>query len=312
MIEFYFYRVFNMLDFHEIGIITAVCSIYKNLGDKANTCTYWGTGYYTDSLGATSVSYCHTIWGDRIRVDATEQWDDGNSGGDDGCNSTWQIERGYQWIGGSLTSPDTWTPVWGEGTRISPETWDDGNLINGDGWDSTWKVETYMWWTGGSKTSKDTCGAICGDGHRINGYETWDDNNLENDDGWSSTWSIERGFKCSGGSYTSADTWVPIWGDGLRVKGEDWDDGNLISGDGCSNIWKVEYEYECKGGSKTSSDKWTEICGDGISIVKNGTTCDDGNKNNYDGWSQDWLIEKDWTCSGGKFTILHFLYIKHL
>ena len=45
--------------------------------------------------------------GDGIRVES-EQWDDGNIQSGDGCSNSWQIEKYWQWTGGSSTSKDTW------------------------------------------------------------------------------------------------------------------------------------------------------------------------------------------------------------
>ena len=74
MSQFWDYRASYLVYFHETNIIIiAICSIYKIIGDRVNACTPWGTGYYTDRTGATSVSYCHTTWEDGLRVDEKEK-----------------------------------------------------------------------------------------------------------------------------------------------------------------------------------------------------------------------------------------------
>ena len=42
---------------------------------------------------------------------------------------------------------------------------------------------------------------------------------------------------------------------------------------------------------------WVEICGDGKNMGQ--LECDDGNLENRDGWSEDWLVEEYWIWSGG-------------
>ena len=79
-----------------------------------------------------------------------EECDDGNQNFGDGWNSSWKIETGYQWTGGSISTKDAWTPIWGDGRRVGNEEWDDSNTVSGDGWSNIWKIESYWEWTGGS------------------------------------------------------------------------------------------------------------------------------------------------------------------
>ena len=49
----------------------------------------------------------NAVWGDGHRIDG-EKWDDSNTQDGDGCNSIWEVEKGYICIGGNSTSTDKW------------------------------------------------------------------------------------------------------------------------------------------------------------------------------------------------------------
>lgn len=88
-------------------------------------------------------SYWVPSWGDGVYNITLEEWDDGNSINNDGCQSDCTITTGYKCIH-YATDPWFWHPYWGDGIRdiISvTETCDDGNNMNFDGWDYTWQVE---------------------------------------------------------------------------------------------------------------------------------------------------------------------------
>ena len=51
-----------------------------------------------------------TDWGNGKR-DGTEEWDDGNNMSSDGWSSSWTIESGYAWTGGSSTTKDIWSKI---------------------------------------------------------------------------------------------------------------------------------------------------------------------------------------------------------
>ena len=209
------------------------------------------------------------FWGDGKKYSSeTDFWDDGNTNDNDGWNSSWAMENGWIWTGGSSTSKDIWRDIWGDGfTYVSNSTfWDDGNTSSNDGWDSNWSKETGWTWSGGSTTTADTWKEIWGDGIRFNSNNTYcDDSNTINGDGWSSSWSIEKGWKCSGGSTTTADTWKEICGDGIRFNTNStyWDDGNEEDIDGCNSSWMIEKNYKWYGGSSTQKDNWDEIINEG-------------------------------------------------
>ena len=84
-------------------------------------------------------------------------WDDNNTANGDGWNSTWNIETGWTCKGGSFSSSDSWTEIWGDGVRFNTlATYcDDGNTIDNDGWSSSCQVESRYAWSGGNSTAKD-------------------------------------------------------------------------------------------------------------------------------------------------------------
>ena len=205
-----------------------------------DTCVLWTTGFYPNTAQSEWIPH----WADSRRA-GSEAWDDGNFLDGDGCSSTWTIETGYSWYGGSVTSKDTWVK-----------------------WSAGYHQDTSnptQWIT------------KCGDGFRA-GSEKCDDANTSSGDGWKNDWSsVESGWVCSGGSTTSKDTWtkwdkgfyqndasnptvcVPKWGDGLRVSYEHWDDGNTVSGDGWSSDWlSIEDGYAWFGGYFGVADVWVQ------------------------------------------------------
>ena len=250
-----------------------------------------------------TINVLSSIWGDGYRT-GTEACDDKIISNGDGWSSSCAIETGWTWSGGSISSKDTCTEIWGDGIKFNSIStyWDDGNTSSGDGCSSTWSVESGWNWSGGNSSTKDICVEICGDGKKFNNNSIyWDDSNTTNGDGWSSSCQTESGWKWSGGSSTMKDIWVEIWGDGKKFNSSPtyWDDGNTASGDGCSSICSIESGWSWSGGSITTKDICIEICGDGIRFNTNSTYWDDGNKNNGDGCNSIWSIEVGWSCLGG-------------
>ena len=200
--------------------------------------TVWPTGYRGSD--PSSPTKWKEICGDGIKV-GDEQWDDGNTINNDGCQSdctlitpgfAWATTSGsvdvcIKWLTGYAVNSDktAWLPIWGDGLRVPKESWDDGNLTNGDGCSSSWSIESGYSCTGGSTTSKDiwvrwSAGFYqdssnptswiphCGDGLRA-GSEAWDDGNTKSGDWWKGDWtSIESGCIWTGGSTTKKDYWV--------------------------------------------------------------------------------------------------------
>ena len=167
------------------------------------------TGYYWTRDSNSNIDKWYEICGDGIRINSSSTyWDDSNKIDDDGWSSSWVVESGWSWTGGSKTSADSCTEICGDGIRFNSNSryWDDKNKIDGDGWSSSWAVESGWSWTGGSKTSADSCTEICGDGIRFNSNSTyWDDKNTVSGDGCSSNWTIEVGYKCFGGNKSIND-----------------------------------------------------------------------------------------------------------
>ena len=140
----------------------------------------------------------------------------------DGWSSTWLVERGFQCVGGSPSTPDIWNDIWGDGIVVdnAVENCDDGNTINGDGWSSQCKVEKGYFCKNSSLTIS-ICNAVWGDGLRKGncylifyhtlkpkfqlGLEKWDDGNVLDSDGWSSLWMIDPGYTCTPDIISSKD-----------------------------------------------------------------------------------------------------------
>ena len=95
---------------------------------------------------------CSEIWGDGIKFNSkSTYWDDFNIYDNDGWSSTWNVETGWKWSGGSTTSADIWVEIWGDGVKFNTNStyWDDGNLSDNDGWSSLCKIESneiYWYW----------------------------------------------------------------------------------------------------------------------------------------------------------------------
>ena len=205
-----------------------------------DTCVYWTTGLYPNVAQTQWIPHC----ADSRRA-GSEAWDDGNFLDGDGCSSTWTIETGYSWYGGSVTSKDTWVKwsagyhqdtsnptqwitIWGDGFRAGSEKCDDANTSSGDGWKNDWSsVESGWVCSGGSTTYKDT-------------WTKWDKGYYQND-------------------ASNPTTCVIKWGDGIRVGAEHWDDGNTVSKDGWSSDWsKIEEGFAWFGGYFGVVDVWVE------------------------------------------------------
>ena len=268
---------------------------------------------YTCSGGSTSqADTCTEIWGDGLKMSTSSSaCDDGDTDSGDGWSSSWIVETGFVWTGGSSTTADSWSDIWGDGFVYlrSPATFcDDDNTVSGDGWSSSCSTETGYTWTGGSTSSPDTCIDTCNDGVVVmrNNANYWDDGNADNTDGWRTNCDISDKWSCSGGTSTTPDTCIDICGDGFVVKRNTagyWDDGNSQSGDGWDSGCQTETYWQCNSGTGTTPDTCTDICGDG-KVVKRETTdyWDDGNTNDNDGCSSTCATESKWSCSGGTAT----------
>ena len=280
----------------------------KDSGDGCNSSWTIETGWSWTGGTTNKADIWAEIWGDGKRFNSnTTYWDDGNKDSGDGCNSSWTIETGWSWTGGTTNKADIWAEIWGDGKRFNSNTtyWDDGNKDSGDGCNSSWTIETGWSWTGGTTNKADIWAEIWGDGKRFNSNTTyWDDGNKDSGDGCNSSWTIETGWSWTGGTTNKADIWAEIWGDGKRFNSNTtyWDDGNKDSGDGCNSSWTIETGWSWNGGSDSSDDSWTEICGDGKRFNSNFTYWDDQNLNNGDGWSSTCNVDNGYICTGGSST----------
>ena len=148
---------------------------------------------------------------------------------------------------------------------------------------------------------KTSCTEICGDGVRA-GSEKCDDGNLNWYDGCSPSCTVECGYTCTGEEEgSSEDTCRPTCGDGVRsYYVEECDDGNSDDGDGCSSTCEVEEGWTCTGGW-CDEGTCSPVCGDGREVGSEATdagSCDDGNRNWYDGCSYHCTVECGWDCRG--------------
>jgi cysteine-rich repeat protein len=261
----------------------------------SNSCTV-EIGYQWLGGTTSTPDTCSEIWGDGRRFNALSTYcDDGNIVDGDGCSTSWTIEMGWTWSGGTTSVADVCIEICGDGKRFNTNTayWDDGNNINGDGWNNSCAVEIGYQWSGGTTATPDNCSEICGDGKRFNLDTSYcDDGDTTSGDGWSNSWAVEIGWTWSGGTNSVPDSWIEIWGDGRRFNSLSTycDDGNLIDGDGWSSTWTIETGYSCVGGSSTTADVWTVVWGDGILITPT-EAWDDGNTVLNDGCSNIWQFE---------------------
>ena len=280
--------------------LCAIESGYTCSGGSTTSKDTWvkcSAGLYQD---LTNPSSWIPHWTDGLRA-GSEAWDDANTSSGDGWSSTWSIESGYIWNGGSTSTKDTWIK-WssgfypnssktqcitscGDGLKAGTEMCDDGNTINNDGCESDCTIITAGFaWTGGGSTSKDLCSQW------LTGYAPNNDKSA----------------------------WVAIWGDSLRMPTESCDDGNTSNNDGCSNLCAIESGYTCSGGSTTSKDtcvkcsagfyqdpsnlsRWITHCGDGKRAGSE--VWDDANTSDGDGWSSTCSsIETGYVWAGGSPT----------
>lgn len=129
------------------------------------------------------------ICGDGKRQ-GTEECDDFNTIGGDGCSETCTVEEGYECDGGNWEDKDECKPHCGDGIQMVGEACDDGNTEIGDGCSDKCLVEP------GYECSEGECSTICGDGRRA-GAEQCDDGNSDNGDGCSAACQVENNYSCS-------------------------------------------------------------------------------------------------------------------
>lgn len=83
--------------------------------------------------------------------------EDGNNNNGDGCDSTCNIETGYECHGGDPLKADTCYEICGDGKDLGFWWCDDGNNFSGDGCSSTCHIERGWNCTGGTAIKADVC-----------------------------------------------------------------------------------------------------------------------------------------------------------
>lgn len=169
-------------------------------------------------------------------LDATEECDDSNVVGGDGCNVQCKLE------------------VCGNGILDAGESCDDGNTSNGDGCTHDCHIQPP-----------------CGDGV-VDAGEQCDDENVDEQDGCDSECRLEcgngvldAGEECD--SSTDCDSSCHFaCGNGILDAGEQCDDKNTYCGDGCDHACRLE----CGNGVVTCG----ESCDDGNFVDGDGCESD--------------------------------------
>jgi fibro-slime domain-containing protein len=223
------------------------------------------------------------LCGDSI-LQRSEQCDDGNTAGSDGCNRLCQVESNWICPEGK---PCENLGVCGNGVLTSNKACDDGNTKDGDGCSKDCQqVEMgYICRKAGTP-----CTPLCGD-TLIIATEQCEDGNSDSGDGCSAICRIEPGWTC--GVTTPSVCERAVCGNQKVEAGEGCDDGNTIPFDGCSPT--CQNDPTC--GSTTSAvGECKTTCGDGLLIRGGSEECDDGNQNNGDGCSKDCKVEPGNTC----------------
>ncbi len=181
-------------------------------------------------------------------LEATEECDDGNREGGDGCSTLCRIER------------------CGDGLLQQDESCDDGNERSEDGCAADCSSIDPGWVCSqpGSPCQATRCGDLV-----VQGDERCDDGNREPFDGCNGLCQVERYYTCppSGGRCTAQGA----CGNQLIEAGETCDDGSRTDGDGCSAECQVEAGYRCPPGHPCAP-----ICSDDLAPDEPGVQADAG------------------------------------
>lgn len=217
------------------------------------------------------------VCGDGALV-ASEECDDANAVGGDGCASDCKREQGFICLAPGAAC---FQEICGDGARTASELCDDGNVAGGDGCSDTCQLEPG-WQCLGPNVA---CVPKCGDGLLTAG-EICDDGNLVAGDGCSAACLVEPGwFDCPP---TGAACQAAVCGNSAVEANEGCDDGNDISGDGCNGVCLSEPVFDATGAA-------VPACGDGAATLGEG--CDDGNLIAGDGCSDTCVVEEGYECS---------------
>ena len=187
-------------------------------GDGCNSSCQVETGWTCTPGDLTTAASCSTVCGDgkTTSVDTDSNFcDDGNTVNGDGWDSSCQVETGWTWTTGDISTASSWEAISADGPTIPTDTstglCDDGNTVNGDGCSSSLQIETGWTCTSGDLTTASTCSTIWGDGLAMSvdtATNFCDDGNTADGDGCSSKWIIESEYICSTGDTTTASVWT--------------------------------------------------------------------------------------------------------
>ncbi|CAI2381489.1 unnamed protein product [Moneuplotes crassus] len=264
-------------------------------------------GWICTTGDSTTASSCSDNCGDsKVMNPQSGYCDDGSYGDGDGCNSTCEVETGWECTLGDSSTSSSCSDKCGDGkVMISSSLYcDDGNNDSGDGCSDTCQIESGWTCTSGNQNTASVCIDSCGDGLVMNPQAGYcDDGGDVDNDGCSSNCEVEVGWDCTLGDSTTSSVCSDKCADGIIVdpKIGYCDDGNTINGDGCDSSCGVEPNVSCTIGDSTTASVCTDICGDGFISINTllSTYCDDGNNNDGDGCSSICEVESGWECTQG-------------
>lgn len=118
----------------------------------------WSCDITGNSATPPTASVCTKTCGNGIR-EGSEECDDGNTLGSDGCSSTCTIETG--WTCNLAVSPNTCSAICGNGRKDGTEVCDDGNTVSGDGCKNDCSAIENGWNCLTPAASLTTCSPIC-------------------------------------------------------------------------------------------------------------------------------------------------------
>ncbi|HJW75580.1 MAG TPA: DUF4215 domain-containing protein, partial [Thermoleophilia bacterium] len=260
------------------------------------------------------------------QVGFSEECDDGNLVGGDGCSAQCEVEPGFSCTsivieGGLVFSICSANPAGcGDAVRDESEQCDDGDLASGDGCSATCTIEEGFACVGAVGQLSLCTSPGCGDGVLAED-EACDDGNVAGGDGCGTTCEVEPGWICDAvfipcGYDGCTALRVSVCarsegcGDRRHVAGEQCDDGNVSDGDGCSASCLLEDGFTCFDVVSTAPQdappSYTRCeprgCGDGA--INEGEACDDWNLEDADGCSSGCSLEPGYTCGVSTVTAL--------